>query len=105
MARSFESRFREPTTLDDEDRLALRFNNLEAQIVVAAAANQFLTTSEFDDTDATYYFYGGLTSASAWQINRYTKAALVRTSAALAGNPTKTSLASAWTDRLTLTYS
>lgn len=65
----------------------------------------FLDISEFDDTDATYYYYGGLDTALDWKINRYHKTTFIKTSADEAGNPTKTSLALAWADRTTLSYS
>ena len=114
MARKFESAFREITRLTDDERSVLQrtaleaeLDDLEAAIIVAANTHQFLETSEYDDTDGTYYFYGGIESnpISAWKINRYTKSALVRTSADQVGNPSKTTLAEAWTDRLTIAYS
>jgi len=76
-------------------------------IVIAAAAGggtEFLDITEFDDTDATYYFYGGIDADSDWKINRYLKTTFVRSSADEANNPSKTTLAAAWPDRLTLTY-
>jgi len=64
----------------------------------------FLDITEFDDTDATYYFYGGIDTDSDWKINRYLKTTFVRSSADEANNPSKVTLAAAWPDRLTLTY-
>jgi len=77
-----------------------------AQAIVALGSGaSFLNITEFDDTDASYYFYGGLDGGSSWQINRYDKTTFVKTSARESGNPSYMSLAAAWTDRLTLTYS
>ncbi len=105
MARSIRTRRREVRRVSEEERDRSDQITLEQTINNAANANQFLTTSEFDDTDGTYYFYGGVDSDLDWKINRYTKSVLVRTSADLGNNPTKTSLDDAWTDRLTITYS
>ena len=66
--------------------------------------SEFLTISEFDDTDGTYYFYGGVDLAVDWKINRYHKTTFVKTSADEGNNGGYASLAAAWPDRLTLTY-
>lgn len=66
--------------------------------------SEFLTISEFDDTDGTYYFYGGVDLAVDWKINRYDKTTFVKTSADEGNNGGYASLAAAWPDRLTLTY-
>lgn len=72
---------------------------------VSAANSSFLTVSETDLQDATYYYYGGLDSQSNWAINRYLKTDLdTVTTATQTNNPGTTTLASAWSSRLTLTY-
>jgi len=73
--------------------------------VAGQGGTDFLTVEEFDDTDGTYYFYGGEQDGGAWKINRYHKTTFVKESADEGGNPTKTTLAAAWTDRTTLSYS
>jgi hypothetical protein len=65
----------------------------------------FLDITEFDDTDSTYYFYGGENLAGDWQVNRYHKTTFVVTRANEIGDPAYTTLAAAWPNRLTLTYS
>ena len=90
-----------------QDNYVLTYDNSAGQISLEASTGggtDFLTITEFDDTDATYYFYGGLDVVLDWKINRYHKTTFVKTSADEVSNPTKTSLALAWTDRLTLTY-
>lgn len=72
--------------------------------VAGQGGTDFLSTDNFDDTDGTYYFYGGELNDGAWKINRYHKTTFVKESADEDGNPSYTTLAAAWTDRLTLTY-
>lgn len=61
-----------------------------------------LVVSDVAD-DATYYYYGGLLG-TAWQINRYAKADITKTTATATNNATYADLATAWPDRATLTY-
>ena len=79
--------------------------SLMASSASPGGGTEFLTISEFDDTDGTYYFYGGKDLVLDWKINRFHKTTFVKESADEVGNPTETSLAEAWPDRLTLSYS
>ena len=86
-----------------------RRNQIDRELIIfnrgsRTVGTDFLTADEFDDTDSTYYFYGGLTDSGAWKINRYHKTTFAKEYADVAGNPTMTTLALAWIDRLTLAY-
>lgn len=66
---------------------------------------EFLSITNTDLSDATYYYYGGTDSAADWKINRYLKSDLNDvTSADEVGNGSYGSLGAAWTDRATLIY-
>lgn len=73
--------------------------------MASSGGSPFLAVTLTDIADATYYYYGGLLPSTAWQVNRYLKSdPTVGTSANLANNGAVTTLASAWTNRTTLTY-
>lgn len=71
---------------------------------VSGGGSSFLDITLTDFADVTNYYYGGTRNNGDWQINRYLKTTLVKTSADEAGNPSETSLGAAWTNRTTLTY-
>lgn len=72
-------------------------------VVNGGGGTATLDVSDTDFTNATYYYYGGLLG-SAWQINRYERATITKTTATVSNNPTVANLAAAWPDRATLTY-
>ena len=77
--------------------------NLIAQVV--SNVPQFLT-DPLCAKDATYYYIGGNQSNGDWKINRYLISGVDTTdSATEAANPTYATLAAAFVDRATLTYS
>lgn len=74
-------------------------------IKLAASGSSNLDISETDFGDATYYYYGGLTPALGWQVNRYLKATLAtKTTANVINNVGTLTLSAAWSGRTGLTY-
>lgn len=70
------------------------------------SGTEFLTITETDLNDATYYYYGGTDGNADWKINRYLKSDLTdKTSATEATNVSYGSLAAAWAARGSLSYS
>jgi hypothetical protein len=105
MARRVENHFLERERVSEEDRLRFRALRIQSEIGEAGTSGtEFLNITEFDGTDPTHYYYGGLDFESNWKINRYLKTTLARTYADEIGNPAQTSLALAWANRLTLSY-
>jgi len=94
--------YRRPLYLKDGKRIA----RLPAgEFLNGTNENEFLAVTLVDTSDADYYYYGGLDETDAWQINKYDRTNLqLKTIANEILNPTKTSLASAWTDRTSLVY-
>ena len=71
---------------------------------IVTGGTEFLTISEFDDADSTYYYYGGVDAAVDWKINRYHKTTYVKTSATEITNVSYSTLAAAWAVRGSLNY-
>jgi len=101
----------EGTSLSPGESCFVFWDGTSAHTVVKLAAaggdtgTEFLTITETDLVDATYYFYGGTDSNGDWKINRYTKSSLTtKVSATESNNGSFASLAAAWIDRTTLTY-
>lgn len=70
-----------------------------------SAGTDFLTITQTDLTDGTYYYYGGTNADGDWQINRYTKSSLeTKVTATVASNGAYANLAAAWAARGILTY-
>lgn len=63
-----------------------------------------LDASLTDFSNALLYFYGGLTDAGDWQVNKWDIPTNTKTIANLTNNAGTTNLATAWTNRLTLNY-
>lgn len=86
----------------------LIYNGTDHTVVKLASASggtSFLEVTLTDVDDATAYYYGGLTPAGDWQINKYLRSDLAtKTVATEQNNATVTTLESAWTARTTLTY-
>ncbi len=59
---------------------------------------------EQDASDLNYYYFGGLTSAGAWKVNRFAKSDLEKTSATISNNVGVTTLAAAWAIKGSLNY-
>ena len=58
------------------------------------------------DKDSSYFYFGGEESSGDWKINRYPVSDVsTKESATEAANSSYATLAAAWTDRTTLTYS
>lgn len=64
------------------------------------------TNYEFTEYDYTvaYSYYGGDSGSAGWKINRYSNSSSVKTVATNGNNGAYTTLATAWANRLTLTY-
>jgi len=94
-------------TLKEGANVTITQNTDDVEIAAAGGGGgtDWLDITEFDDTDSTYYFYGGENLAGDWQVNRYHKTTFVVTRADEVGDPAYTTLATAWPNRLTLTYS
>lgn len=60
------------------------------------------TLTDFDNSSV--YYYGGNTDNGDWQINKWVISGNIKSIASITNNPSYTSLASAWVDRLTLNY-
>jgi hypothetical protein len=63
-----------------------------------------LDASLTDFTNPLIYYYGGLTDAGDWQVNKWDMTSNTKTIANLTNNVGVTNLATAWTNRLTLNY-
>ena len=63
-----------------------------------------LDASLTDFSNPLLYFYGGITDAGDWQVNKWDMVTNTKTIANLTNNSGTTNLATAWTNRLTLNY-
>jgi hypothetical protein len=85
---------------------------LGAQLVAAGTINEQRILLGFApyfdptlvDATATHNYYGGSLIDGAWKINRYDTVAFGLKVATIANNPTRSSLAVAWTNRYILNY-
>ena len=91
--------------LTGAETLVVRIGGVWLEIGTLGITSQiFLDITKIDVADASYYYYGGVDSVADWKINRYDKTTYVKTSADENNNGGYTDLATAWTDRTTLTY-
>ena len=95
------------TLVDDGD---LRVRNEDSDIIPATEIRDFLfenfKVTDTDLTNASHYYYGGESPAGIWAINRYVKpGGTSRVVANQENNPSYTTIAAAWPDRTTLSYS
>jgi hypothetical protein len=76
---------------------------IEVDVYCEPQGTNVLSVTLTDFGSATVY-YGGLQTTLAWQINKWDLATNTKTIATEINNPTYTSLADAWNDRLTINY-
>lgn len=70
---------------------------------MGASGTIFLNVNRTEIAQA-YYYYGGILGNS-WQINKFSRPELQKTSANSVNNPTVPTLDAAWASKTTLTYS
>jgi hypothetical protein len=94
---------------EDDNELQNVFNpaqediEIEVDVYCEPQGTNVLSVTLTDFGSSTVY-YGGLQTTLAWQINKWDLATNTKTIATEINNPTYTSLADAWNDRLTINY-
>jgi hypothetical protein len=94
---------------EDDNELQNVFNpaqediEIEVDVYCEPQGTNVLSVTQTDFGSSTVY-YGGLQTTLAWQINKWDLATNTKTIATEINNPTYTSLADAWNDRLTINY-
>lgn len=63
------------------------------------------TPDNIDDNDPTYFYFGWISVNSGWLIRRQVRLTSLTTEATIANNGTMPDLTTAWSSRVSLTYS